>query len=80
MMKMLKKSEAKLKPPTPKKPANSIFRKWALSKAEHPKIDLAKLKANPSLHISPDSRSTFTQREKEIVAQFLEDVKSDLHS
>lgn len=69
------KSEAKLKPSTLKKPTNSIFRKWALSKAEHPKIDLAKLKENSSLDVS---RSTFTEREKEIVAQFLKDVKGDL--
>ena len=72
----VQKSEAKIKPSTLKKPANSIFRKWALSRAEHPKIDLSELKEKPNLNVS---RSTFTQQEKEIVAQFLEDVKSDLH-
>ena len=70
-----KENPSKLK----KKPNYSIFRNWALnSKAEQTKVDLSKLTTSPSLEEKPNS--TFTLIEKEIVAKFLEDVKSEMNS
>ena len=66
------KNQTKVAPSTLKKTPNSLFRKWAFSKAEHPKIDLTKLNENPT--------PSFTQKERDIVAKFLENVKSDLQN
>jgi len=74
------KIPTKVTPSTLKKPPNSLFRKWAFSKAEHPKIDLTKLNENPTLEIQGGRESSFTQKERDIVAKFLENVKSDLQN
>ena len=65
------------KPLISSKPKHLLFRKWALGKAEHPKIDLSQWKAKEK----NDSTSTgfFSEKEKEAVKQFLEDVKLDLN-
>ena len=73
------KNENQGRPSGLKKPTNSIFRKWALSKAEHPKIDLTKFNETQSFDTTK-SKTSFTNKEKEIVAKFLEDVKSELSS
>ena len=48
----------------------SMFRRWALARAEHPVIDVEKLEDKPS--------ALFSSTEREIVAKFLENVKSEL--
>ena len=48
----------------------SMFRRWALTRAEHPVIDVEKLEDKPS--------ALFSSTEREIVAKFLENVKSEL--
>ena len=45
-------------------------RRWALARAEHPVIDVEKLEDKPS--------TLFSSTEREIVAKFLENVKSEL--
>ena len=45
-------------------------RRWALARAEHPVIDVEKLEDKPS--------ALFSSTEREIVAKFLENVKSEL--
>ena len=74
------KKEPKVNQSTLNKTTNSIFRKWALSKAEHPRIDKTKKKDISSMNAENKHVSTtFTQKEKDIVAKFLDNVKSDLH-
>ena len=65
------------KPLISSKPKNLLFRKWALGKTEPPKIDLSQWKTKEKT----DSTSTgfFSEKEKEAVKQFLEDVKLDLN-
>ena len=48
----------------------SMFRRWALARAEHPVIDVEKLEDKPT--------ALFSSTEREIVAKFLENVKSEL--
>ena len=48
----------------------SMFRRWALARAEHPVIDVKNLEDKPS--------ALFSSTEREIVAKFLENVKSEL--
>ena len=48
----------------------SMFRRWAFARADHPVIDVEKLEDKPS--------ALFSSTEREIVAKFLENVKSEL--
>jgi hypothetical protein len=59
------------KAPTPAAASGSVFKRWALARAEHPVMDLEKLPG-------PRQAGLFTSTEREIVAKFLENVKSEL--
>ena len=51
----------------------SMFRRWALARAEHPVIDVERLEEERN-----KPAAIFSSTEREIVAKFLENVKSEL--
>merc|ERR1711915_378321 len=62
------------KPLISSKPKHLLFRKWALGKSEHPKIDLSQWKAKEKNDSTSTITGFFSEKEKEAVKQFLEDV------
>ena len=72
------KGESKASKP-PQKPLRSIsnnFKTWALSKAEHPKIDVEKLSRQKLVN----NREIFSEEERNVVNDFLITCKEEFKS
>ena len=75
----IKEDKAETKPAAntpPQKPVRSIsnnFKTWALSKAEHPKLDPNKLPRQKIVNTE-----TFSPEERHVVSEFLKTFKEDL--
>ena len=69
----IKGKEEKSSSTTPAARPASMFRRWALTRAEHPVIDVERLEEERN-----KPAAIFSSTEREIVAKFLENVKSEL--